>query len=85
MLLIRTLFSTSLLACLVACKLWGEEGGGVVRFRDFGCGYALCPYHAVDVFQLLEKLRGILGVVLVYYDLYFLVPFGLGDWSSGED
>lgn len=45
----------------------------------------MCPNHAVYILQLLEELRRILGVVLVYYYVCFGLAFCLGDWSAGED
>ncbi len=58
---------------------------GHIRFRYLCRGNPLCPNHAIYIFQLLEELRRILGVVLVYYYVCFGLAFCLGDWSPGED
>lgn len=46
---------------------------------------ALRPNNAIHILQLTQNLTRIRSVVFMYDDLHFLVAFGLGDWSAGED
>ncbi len=59
--------------------------GEHIRFRYLCRGNPLCPDYPVYILQLLEELRRILGVVLVYYYVCFGLAFRLGNWSAGED